>query len=475
MQTSPRKSGDLLETISAFCRDASIAESTFGRLAVNDGKFVSRLRNGSRVTPETWERVSEFIVSQGGKVPARINPENLHLLSPHRQSPKLKSPPKTSEGQGSSEKNFRFFDNRQKYLLFVNTCSEKETIAHRAGMELRNIHPVPPAVRLFDAGMGDGSVLTRLVREMHQRLPTMPFYISSKEISLEDVRLSLGKMPDRFYEHPASVLIVTNMYYSEAPWLTPKEISAATSMVWKEVPLKGTTAFEFDEQIKGLDGFLAKHWQAYHSPKSGNPIYERPVVLVLYREDHKFLLNDVIPKRGMAHADYDLILASQPYRSRVSAKFKAEKVIAPLTRALGKGGRLLGVHSYGHDPGLEIIQSIWPGENPFPNGRHDILRAVKAELGPEAADYNFNANSDARAIFRYEMHALPTEISSSIGTSTLFAAWNAAVYVAQIEDQRLTQTLRDQSYLEATNKVLQKYGGLWFNDESYTISRKRDI
>jgi hypothetical protein len=177
----------------------------------------------------------------------------------------------------------------------------------------------------------------------------------------------------------------------------------------------------------------------------------------------------------MAHADYDLILASQPYRSRVSAKFKAEKVIAPLTRALGKGGRLLGVHSYGHDPGLEIIQNIWPGENPFPNGRHDILRAVKAELGPDASEYNFNANSDARAIFRYEMHALPTEISSSIGTSTLFAAWNAAVYVAQIEDQRLTKTLREQTYLEATNAVLKKYGGLWFNDESYTISRKRDM
>ena len=35
------------------------------------------------------------------------------------------------------------------------------------------------------------------------------------------------------------------------------------------------------------------------------------------------------------------------------------------------------------------------------------------------------------------MHTLPSEISStasSIGTSTLFAAWNAAIYVAQVED-----------------------------------------
>src|SRR5437899_356389 len=111
------------------------------------------------------------------------------------------------------EKNFRFFDNRQKYLLFVNTCSEKDVVARRVGLELGHIHPQPPAVRLFDAGMGDGTVLARVMREMHRRFPTVPFYIVGKEISLEDVRLSLRKMVDRFYEHRATVLVVTNMYY----------------------------------------------------------------------------------------------------------------------------------------------------------------------------------------------------------------------------------------------------------------------
>ena len=32
---------------------------------------------------------------------------------------------------------------------------------------------------------------------------------------------------------------------------------------------------------------------------------------------------------------------------------------------------------------------------------------------------------------------LPSEISDAIGTSTRFAAWNAAIYVAQVEDDRL--------------------------------------
>ena len=34
-----------------------------------------------------------------------------------------------------------------------------------------------------------------------------------------------------------------------------------------------------------------------------------------------------------------------------------------------------------------------------------------------------------------------SEISETIGTSTLFAAWNAAIYVAQIEDQRLSEAI----------------------------------
>jgi hypothetical protein len=32
----------------------------------------------------------------------------------------------------------------------------------------------------------------------------------------------------------------------------------------------------------------------------------------------------------------------------------------------------------------------------------------------------------------------------------------------------------DSRYLNATREVLQQYGGLWFNDESFVISRRRD-
>ena len=391
----------LLTEISGFCRRVGMAESTFGRLAVNDGKLVSRLRFGGRVRDKTVERVRAFIdrEKQGGapaqshRVPTLTLPlptnAATHVAAAMAPPQRLATPAVTSSE--TTDKNFRFYDNRQKYLLFVNTCSEKWVVAERVALELANVHPHPPGLRIFDAGVGDGTVLTRVMRSMHERFPTVPSYIVGKEISLEDVRLTLEKMPDRFHEHPSTVLVLTNMYYSEAPWLTPNSVTAATSLVWHEQSLLGSTAAEFEKQITELQGFLAQNWRAKVSKISGNPIYEKPVVLVLYREDYKFLLDGLRPKRGATRADYDLVIASQPYRARASTEFKAAKVVAPLARALGPGGRLIGIHSHGQDPGLEIIQKMWPGENPFMTDRHKLLRQVKAELGPAGRNLNFNA------------------------------------------------------------------------------------
>ena len=452
----------LLRDIAEYCRSAGIAESTFGRLAVNDGKLVGRLRLGGRVTTDTVERVRAFIAR---------DPHPAVNGMPIKLSVSVPISPPAAE----AAYNFRFYDNRQKYLLFVTTCSEKQVIAQRVGLELANIHPRPPALRVFDAGMGDGTVLARTMRAMHTRFPTMPFYIVGKELSVEDVRLVLEKMPDRLYEHPQMVLVITNMFYSEAPWLKPNSVTSATSLVWQELSLIGNTAHEFEAQITDLQPFLAEHWHARVSSNTGNPIYEKPVVLVIYRDDHKFLLDQVRPRRGFTNADYDLVIASQPYRARAPIEFKARRVVAPLARSLAPGGRLIAIHSYGHDPGLEVIQKVWPGENPFITDRHALLRATKAELGSAGRELNFGAYADGRALFRYDMHTLPSEISETIGTSTLFAAWNAAVYVAQVEDQRLSEAISSGAYLEATREVLRIHGGLWFWDESYVISRKRGL
>jgi hypothetical protein len=194
-------------------------------------------------------------------------------------------------------------------------------------------------------------------------------------------------------------------------------------------------------------------------------------VLVLYREDHQFLLDRVIPQQGHTLESYDLIVASQPWRARMSARFKAERILAPLARSLAPDGRLLVVQAYGRDPALEIIQKLWPDENPFRVDRHQLLAALKTALGSEASQFSLTAPPDGQSLFQYRMHTLPTAIGDRIGTSTLFAAWNAAIYVNQIEDERLDQVVADNAYLDATQSVLRKHDGLWFNDEAFVVVR----
>jgi hypothetical protein len=51
----------LLSDIEAFRSEHDMAESTFGRLAVSDWKFIRDLRDGRRLWPETEAKVRTFM------------------------------------------------------------------------------------------------------------------------------------------------------------------------------------------------------------------------------------------------------------------------------------------------------------------------------------------------------------------------------------------------------------------------------
>jgi hypothetical protein len=51
----------LLDEILTFCAAHGMAESTFGERALNDKPFVSQLKSGRRVWPETEIKVRKFI------------------------------------------------------------------------------------------------------------------------------------------------------------------------------------------------------------------------------------------------------------------------------------------------------------------------------------------------------------------------------------------------------------------------------
>lgn len=454
----------LVREIEGFCRRAGLAESTFGRLAVGNSKLMSRLRGGRGVTLKTLQRLRDYMRRHDR--PAGASP--IVSLEPARVPA---SSVRSEDRPARYERPFRFYDNRQKYLAFVHTCDEKIRVAERAGRELQHIEPGPPGLSVFDAGTGDGLVLTGLLRSMHHRFPTVPFFVNGKEISDENARLCLEKMPDRFCEHPATVLVISNMRYSEAPSLRPGRDREAAALNRIDVALHGSSSHDFAMQIATLEQALKEGWATRRSEATGNPVPVQPSMLVLYREDHRLLLDSLIPRGDGAPRHYDFIIASHPWRARQSAQTKVRTILAPLTRRLAPGGRLLVTQAFGDDPGHEILREEWPDESPFSVRRHELLRVLREELSASATEYNLNAYSDNKAMFQYRMHTLPAEITENLGTSTLLAAWNAAIYVGQIEDERLEAALARGTYLESTRRVLKKYGGLWFNNESFVISR----
>ena len=372
----------------------------------------------------------------------------------------------------TDERPFRFFDNREKYLLFVTTCSEKWAIGQRIGAELAALAPEPPALRVFDAGTGDGTVMASVLRQLHGHFPTVPFLVVGKEISLEDVRLTLEKLPDRFSEHPQTVVVLTNLNYREAPGLRPADKNAQSCVNWREVALEGHTAHEFDRQINELRPTLADWWKVRTSPSTGNPVYVEPSVIALYRSDHRFTLDAVIPRPDTLIGGYDLVIAAQPFRARHPAELKARLVLEPLTASLAPGGRMITIQATGQDPGMEIIRKVWPGEDPFQTPGPVLIQELRSRLAARFPEREFSIDSESHSFFRYSLHVMPNEVTENIGTSTRLAAWNAAVYVAQIDDDRITRAMSDGAYLDATAEVVARHGGLWFVDESFVVVRR---
>ncbi len=96
----------LVDEIADYCRRHGLAESTFGRLAINDGKLMSRLRTGGRVTHETLERMQAFMRTV--ESPLRRKPTA--YANGHARVARLSMAPPSRE----AEAKFRLYDNRQK-------------------------------------------------------------------------------------------------------------------------------------------------------------------------------------------------------------------------------------------------------------------------------------------------------------------------------------------------------------------------
>src|SRR5690242_17829280 len=106
---APATAEQILGEIRDYCRETQTAESTFGRLVVNDGKLVSRLRDGAKITTGTLDKVRTYLSEHRTASPSAQS----------KPSPAAKPLNGAAAANAIAPPGFRFFDNRQKYLLFV--------------------------------------------------------------------------------------------------------------------------------------------------------------------------------------------------------------------------------------------------------------------------------------------------------------------------------------------------------------------
>src|SRR5438552_16931657 len=102
----------ILGEIRDYCRATQTAESTFGRLVVNDGKLVSRLRDGARITTGTLDKVRAYRSEHRAAAPP----------APHGHLQPAKPVHGAATASEVAPAGFRFFATPQTYLLYASTC-----------------------------------------------------------------------------------------------------------------------------------------------------------------------------------------------------------------------------------------------------------------------------------------------------------------------------------------------------------------
>ena len=112
---------------------------------------------------------------------------------------------------------------------------------------------------------------------------------------MEDVRLGLEKLPDRFVEHKNTVFVISNLNYVESTNLKSNN-RFKQKMNWKVVKLTGNSSLDFSTQLRLNQDFLAKNGKLKEILKQS--YLQRAICDCNLQERSKFILKDVIPKNN---------------------------------------------------------------------------------------------------------------------------------------------------------------------------------
>ena len=65
----------------------------------------------------------------------------------------------------------RFFDDRLKYLSFIQNTGEKKAISEKIYPYIANLSQNKSYLRILDAGTGDGTIKSNVIKSFHKYHP----------------------------------------------------------------------------------------------------------------------------------------------------------------------------------------------------------------------------------------------------------------------------------------------------------------
>ncbi|MDA9866876.1 hypothetical protein N9D48_00760 [Gammaproteobacteria bacterium] len=359
----------------------------------------------------------------------------------------------------------RFFDDRLKYLSFIQNTSEKRAISEQLAPHIASMAQNRTFLRILDAGTGDGTVKSNVIKTFHKYHPYTSLLITGKEISYEDLKNTLEKMPDRFVEHPNLLVTMTNVKFAELGHIESSNKIKGKNVKSYSLVLKDDNSFDFHAQINKLNSFIKKNWGIEIDNKSRTS-YANPCIIRIYREDHKRYIEPFIDN-DYKNNNYDLIIASQAYRAASEVRTKVNNVIAPLMRLLNKSGKLLVTHSCGGDTVEKILKVAWKDKNPFPNKAKDIIEFLKNNPVGENNKYVYSKPKP----YTFNFKRSPNQTVSELFGHGIDAKWANILYIGQIPDKDIQAIEKLPSAYKKVRTAINKEDKMFFKNEMFLIKK----
>ena len=142
-------------------------------------------------------------------------------------------------------------------------------------------------IRVLDAGTGDGTIFSNMIKSFHKYHPYTSLLITGKEISYEDLKNTIEKMPDRFVEHPNLLIKMTNVKFSELGSIDGSKKIKEKKVKEFNLVLKNNNSFDFNSQItsRHLGNFIKKNWGIVID-KNGSTSYSNPCIIRIYSRNN---------------------------------------------------------------------------------------------------------------------------------------------------------------------------------------------